>query len=280
MHSMPTAAGAATLAGVSEKRGWSRALYLIPSSLTLASVLCGWYAIVCSVKGALGLADHVHAADLFGKASLAIGLAIILDNLDGRIARTIGATSEFGVELDSLADVLTFGAAAAMLAYACGYGSVPGFETRAFVVSFVFIAAGAIRLARSNVLSHNEHHFVGLPIPAAAGVIAGISHFYYSPMARGAAGSDFRSYSLTLMAAVIALSLLMVSTFPYSKLKFATHSRKHVSAFNRLTFPLVALVAGLGFWFNSRWVVLTTAVLYAVHGPIVWAVNATRRNAS
>lgn len=275
---MSSATEAAPLVDLS-LRGWRRALYAIPSSLTLTSVLCGWYAMVCSIKGAFALADLPRAAVQFGHASLAIGIAIVLDNLDGRIARTIGATSEFGVQLDSLADVLTFGVAAAVLAYACGYGSVPGLETQAFVVSFIFIAAGAIRLARSNVLSHNEHHFVGLPIPAAAGVVAAVSFFYYSPVAHGGAAYDFRTYAAVLIAVVIALSLLMVSTFPYSKLKFATR-RKDVGIFNRLTFPSIAVASGIALWLNARWLVLIIATAYTIHGPIVSGIKSLRRAAA
>jgi len=291
MHSTSSAASAATMNTLPEKRGWSRARYLIPSSVTLTSVLCGWYSIVCSLKGGLEIADPLRAAALFGKASVAIGLAIVLDNLDGRIARTIGATSEFGLELDSLADILTFGVAAAILAYTCGYGPAVGLEGPAFTVSFLFVAAGAIRLARSNVLdhaismnraspAHDEHYFVGLPIPAAAGLVAAIAHFHYSAM--GAAGhpaakSDLRTYSLVLMSVVALMALLMVSSFPYSKLKFAALNRKPVSVFNRLTFPSIAVAASLAIWLNSRWVVLTIAVLYVAHGPILRAARALGR---
>jgi len=270
MSSMSTAADAATLGADPAQRGWSRARYLVPSSLTLGSVLCGWYAIVASFRGALVFANSGIAAGFFVHATMAIGLAIILDNLDGRIARIIGATSKFGGELDSLADVLTFGVAAAILAYVCSYGAVRGNETAAFVLSFVFIAAGVIRLARSNVLSHNERYFTGLPIPAAAGGVAAAVHFYYAPLIGGAPRADFRSFALVMTALVILLSLLMVSTFPYSKLKLA---RTQIG----FAFPAIAIAVTAGMWFESRWPVLIIALLYVTHGPVLWAVGLARR---
>ena len=263
---MSTAADAATLGAAPVHRGWSRLRYVVPTSLTLGSVLCGWYAIVNSVRGGLLFADSKLAAELFVHATMAIGLAIVLDNLDGRIARILRATSRFGGELDSLADVLTFGVAAAILAYVCSYGAGSGRQTTAFLLSFVFIAAGCIRLARSNVLAHDERFFTGLPIPAAAGGVAAVVHFYYAAPQRWEGG--FRSFALVMMGLVIVLSLLMVSTFPYSKLKLA---RTQIG----FAFPAIAIVVTVGMLFESRWLVMVIAFLYVAHGPVLWAV---RRN--
>ena len=265
--------------------------YLIPLSLTLGSMLCGWYSIVNSLRGFLEVEDRVRAASLFSGAAWAIGLAIVLDNLDGRVARTIGATSAFGVELDSLTDVLTFGVAAAVLAYTSGYGTAPGLQRPAFIVSFVFLAAGAIRLARANVHAHSlqpdpsspeqeERYFVGLPIPAAAGLVAAVAYFCYSPVAAGRAAEGVRPHSLLLMGMVTLLALLMVSTFPYSKLKIAARGRKTLSVLNRSVLPAIAVAVALGIWLDSRWVVLTIAVLYTVHGPIVQVVRGLARRPS
>jgi CDP-diacylglycerol--serine O-phosphatidyltransferase len=255
--------------------------------MTLGSLFCGWYSIVNSLRGFLEGTDSARAATLFSGAAWAIGLAIVLDNLDGRIARTIGAESAFGVELDSLSDVLTFGVAAAVLAYTSGYGRVPGLETPAFLISFVFVAAGAIRLARSNVRAHSiqadssspareEKYFVGLPIPAAASVVAAVTYFYYSPVAKRAAAA-VQPHGLPLMAAVLLLALLMVSPFPYSKLKIASRGRKPLSVLNRAVFPAIAVAVVIGMWLGSRWVVLAIAVLYAVHGPILQTVRSLAR---
>lgn len=273
MSSMSAAAAdAAAVGDAPAHRGWGRVRYLVPTSLTMGSVLCGWYAIVCSFRGALAFADSRLAAGLFVHATMAIGLAIVLDNLDGRIARIIGATSKFGEELDSLADVLTFGVAAAVLAYVGSYGAVAGLQTTAFILSFVFIAAGAIRLARSNVLAHDERNFTGLPIPAAAGGVVAAVYFYYAPLtsAMPRADVDFRSFALAMAGLIVLLSLLMVSTFPYSKLKLA---RTQIG----FAFPAIAVVVAAGFWFESRWPVLIIAFLYVAHGPVLWAVRAARR---
>ncbi len=274
------------------RRPAHRVMYLIPSMLTLGSVLCGWYVILTSVKGLQDISNPERAADLFNQASQAIGVAIILDNLDGRIARMIGATSLFGVELDSIADALTFGGAAAVLAYAWGFSSMPDLAGMAFVVTFLFVTCGALRLARSNLRARAQHagaastqpaetsrapedrSFVGLPIPAAAGMIAAMVHFSSAPIGGGPVGSvagavDARFYGLVVMAVTMLLSLLMVSTFPYSKLKIRARGSKALGVLNRLVFPSIALLIAAGVWLNSRWVVLILAALYVVHGPLL-----------
>ncbi len=263
------------------QRRAASARYVIPSALTLSSVLCGWYIIISSLKALREISNPERAALLFNHASQAIGLAIILDNLDGRVARMIGATSRFGVELDSIADALTFGGAAGLLAYAWGLGSVPEMELLAFCVTFIFVASGALRLARSNLQSYSKHaggalanredaYFIGLPIPAAAGMLAATVHF--SPSAAGESfvmgaltGRYARFYALTAM--MITLALLMVSTIPYSKLKIRHHGNVSLGVLNRLVFPSIALLIAAGVWLNSRWVVLSLAALYVVHGP-------------
>src|SRR5262245_11138967 len=138
------------------RHGIRKGIYLLPSAFTIGNILCGFYAVISSVKGYQTMSDPSqaeHAAHLFNNAARAIGLAFLLDGLDGRIARMTKATSEFGVELDSIADVLTFGIAPAVLAYTWGYGSTPGLERLAWGVSFFFLICGALRLARFNVMA-------------------------------------------------------------------------------------------------------------------------------
>ena len=119
------------------RRGIRRGIYLVPSAFTIGNILCGFYAVVSSVKGYQALTGPPQeAAHFFDNAALAICWAWLLDGLDGRIARMTGATSEFGVELDSIADVVSFGIAPAVLAYTWGYGSTPGLERLAWGVSF------------------------------------------------------------------------------------------------------------------------------------------------
>ncbi len=177
------------------RKGIRRGIYLIPSTFTMGNILCGFYAVVDSLKGYQSIHNPERAAELFDHAAVAIGIAFLLDGLDGRIARMTKTTSEFGIELDSIADVLSFGIAPALLAYAWGYGSTPGIERLAWGVSFFFLVCGALRLARFNVLARaprftstgtspklNKRYYVGLPIPSAAALIAALAHFGPRPI--------------------------------------------------------------------------------------------------
>ncbi len=197
----------------------------------------------------------------------------------------IGATSLFGLELDSIADVVTFGCAATLLAYAWGIGSLPDMQVSGFLITFLFVACGALRLARSNLHAHAaraiesssrpaDEYFVGLPIPAAAGMIAAIVHFSPVPLgARLATGAinnaEAQTYSLALILITALLALLMVSTFPYSKLKLRHAGNRSLGVLNVLIFPAIACLIAAGVWFNSRWVVLIIATLYVAHGPLL-----------
>lgn len=261
--------------------------YMVPSLFTFGSILCGTYVVVNAISGLRETADHIQAVAFFVRATQAIGLAIILDNIDGRLARKIGATTQFGMELDSIADALTFGGATAVLVYSWGYDS--RFELEVIIVSFIFVACGAARLARSNLRSHSlqatatsepreeERYFVGLPIPAAAGLIAAIVYFSSAQAAQSINGTASRIPSFYLLSIVLLLALLMVSTFPYSKLKIRYRRRKSLSAFlNFLVFPTLALLISVVVWCGLRWFVLMAAVLYVAHGPIC-AIRFSRR---
>src|SRR5262245_47411018 len=136
-----------------QRRGIKRGIYIIPSAFTIGNILCGFYAVINSLKGYQALPHTEHATQLFDHAAQAIGIAVLLDSLDGNIARMTKTTSEFGVELDSIADVLSFGIAPALLAYTWGYGSTHGLERFAWGVSFFFLICGALRLARFNVMA-------------------------------------------------------------------------------------------------------------------------------
>ena len=258
----------------------SRIKYAVPSCFTFASVLCGCYVVVSGLRGFLD-PDPAQAAEFFIRATQAIGLAIILDNIDGRLARKIGATTQFGTELDSLADVLTFGGATAMLVYLWTYNT--GVDLAAAIVAFIFVACGAGRLARSNLHAHalrknapdvkEERYFVGLPIPAAAGLVGAIVYYLSVPIAQGAASKATQLPSSYLLAIVFVLSLLMISTFPYSKLKIRYQRQQSLPAFlNFLVFPTIAALITLVVFLGVRWLVLTAAILYVAHGPFcaIW----------
>ena len=259
----------------------SRIKYAIPSCFTFASVLCGCYVVVSALRGFTEASDQARAAGFFVRATQAIGIAIILDNIDGRLARKIGATTQFGTELDSLADVLTFGGATAVLVYLWTYNS--GMDLAAGIVAFIFVACGAARLARSNLQAHalrtnspdikEERYFVGLPIPAASGLVAAIVYYWSAPVAQGLHGRASQLSPSYVLAIVLVLSLLMISSFPYSKLKIRYQRRQSLPAFlNFLVFPTLAALIAAVVLLGVRSLVLAAAALYVVHGPLcaIW----------
>lgn len=174
-----------------------RGVYIIPSLFTVANMFCGFWALL----------DASH--DRFGRAAVLIIVAVIADVLDGRIARLTGSTSSFGAAYDSLADVVSFGAAPAFLAYRWGLRLQPDFG---LFFSFLFLVAGSIRLARFNVSTHDAGHFQGLPIPAGASAISMLVLISPTPV------SD-TWFIPVVMVFVLCLSLLMVSNLPYRSFK-------------------------------------------------------------
>src|SRR5436190_19432307 len=141
-------------------RRFRRGVYLLPSMFTLANMFSGYACIVYAMRGELE------------KAAPLIGLAIIVDMLDGRVARMTGTTSQFGVEFDSLADVISFGVAPAIMAFQWGLQPL---GRLGWAAGFVFVAGAALRLARFNIQSASggdKRYFVGMPSPAAAGIPA------------------------------------------------------------------------------------------------------------
>ena len=265
------------------RRGLRRGIYIIPSAFTIGNILCGFYAIMNSLQAYQELPDIARSRVLFNNAALAIGLAWLLDGLDGRIARMTNATSEFGVELDSIADVITFGIAPAVLAYTWGYGSTPGHQRLDWGVSFFFLVCGALRLARFNVTARaprfasgaspklDKRYFVGLPIPAAAGLIASIVHFIPDPIASYDLETA-RMLSWGILIIVFCMAVLMVSSIRYTSFKnVGLSSNKPL-----VILPILSLLVA-GIWFYSRWVLLALACIYVLHGPLMKAWNLAGR---
>src|ERR1700716_1045799 len=186
-------------ARASPRRRFRRGAAILPSLFTTGNLFLGFWAIVRTFRG-----QYAEAAPL-------IFWAILLDVLDGRIARMTGTTSEFGAELDSLADVVSFGVAPALLAYSWGFASLPRVG---WLVAFLFVACGALRLARFNVQksSVDGRYFVGLPIPAAAAPVAALVNVSPVPV-------DEKTHAVVWLALLIVLSFLMVSTFRYTSFK-------------------------------------------------------------
>jgi CDP-diacylglycerol--serine O-phosphatidyltransferase len=205
-----------------------RAAYALPTLFTAGNIFLGFIAIVQSVEGSLfGNDGNLGSNPHFEIAAKAIGAAVVLDGLDGRIARMTNTVSDFGREMDSLADVITFGIAPAVLAYVWGVQFVDpgGFlkDHRAgYLLAFVFLLCGAVRLARFNVQTNpiprnpgrpDRKYFVGLPIPAAAGMVASIVF---------AADSEPLTqwmWCAAWLALLGVLSFLMVCTWRYPSFK-------------------------------------------------------------
>jgi len=257
---------------VKKKGRLRRGIYILPSMFTIGTLICGYYAILSTFRGSMLLAAGTEAAlalAAFDNAAKAIGWAIVFDGLDGRIARLTNSASEFGREFDSLADVVTFGIAPALLAYAWGiraldltYGAeaVKNLRQVGWIVTFAYAICGAARLARFNIDStkgtQDRRFFIGLPIPAAAGVVASIVHWAKNPLdnwIHGAAG----------LAVIALLAFLMVSRVRY-------YSFKTLDLRRRRPYVLVILF-GVIIWSIfafSEPVLLTMALTYLLSGPI------------
>ncbi len=223
-------------------RRLGRSIYILPSIFTVGNIFCGYYAIIATM--------HLN----FDHAAQAIGLAIILDALDGKIARLTHSASLFGLQLDSLADVISFGIAPSLLAFFWGLQNVD--DRLGWIAAFTFTICGAMRLARFNVQAGGLKHFVGMPIPAGGGTIAAIVHFFGGPLTNPVA-SGF------MVAAVGLLSFLMISTFKYSSLKNLTLGKR-----SHFTVLAMALLVALIYYY-SDWTLLVMAVAYALSGPAV-----------
>lgn len=249
-----------------------RGLYVLPSLFTVGTLVCGYYAILSTLHGTQIMASGA-GSDLallaFDNAAKAIGYAVVFDGLDGRIARLTNATSDFGREFDSLADVVTFGIAPAFLAFAWGVrpvedvvGShlVQHLRDAGWVVTFAFVICGAARLARFNIQSGrpagDRRYFVGLPIPAGAGVIAAVVHLIKYPV-------NEWTYAVVWLGIVAGLAFLMVSRVRYYSFKTLDLRRPR----SYMLIILIGLVVYLIVEFSEP-VLLTIAVTYALSGPI------------
>ena len=261
------------------RRGVKKGVYLIPSLFTAANIGMGFYAIMAALRGFQLLGepnpDVAWAGAHFDNAAKAIGWAVLFDMLDGRIARLTKTTTEIGVQLDSIADVVTFGIAPAVLAYVWGYGaSLPeGTPSHTFgwFISFMFLMCGAFRLARFNVQSSrprilaegtikvDKKSFVGLPIPVAGGLIAAIVHF--SPVPLINFGPErARVYSVLLITLMGTLSVMMVSTLRFSS--FKTVGTKVRS----MRIVILSLAVAMLIFLYSQYVLLGIVVAYILHG--------------
>jgi CDP-diacylglycerol---serine O-phosphatidyltransferase len=247
-----------------------RGIFLLPSLFTAANLLCGYYAVVAALVG--GHDDFDHAAK-------AIGLAIVFDSMDGRVARMTGTNTEFGVQFDSLADVCSFGIAPAVLAYAWGVRSLPGLYSGeghwlsefGWMACLIFLVCCAWRLARFNVQGMapgGSKFFVGMPTPAAAGVIAALIHRYKYPL------HDWR-WAIVWLVLAIGLGVLMTSTIRYYSFKDLPWTRKQPS----LGIILVLIIFGVA-WVYSEYFLMILACSYAAIGVALHLVRYIRHRLS
>jgi CDP-diacylglycerol--serine O-phosphatidyltransferase len=265
-------------------RGLKKGLYVIPTLFTAANIGMGYWAVLSAIRGfAVISSNPAAAANYFDQGAIAIGLAILFDTLDGRVARATRTATEIGVQFDSLADVLTFGIAPTALLFGWAIAptfseNTPGYGLGVFLL-FAYLMCGAFRLARFNLQATrpqkliegatklDKKAFVGLPIPPAGGLIAAIVHFAPQPLSvYGNQLSHYYTYAILGLVGV--LSFLMVSTIRYTSGKGSKPS-------GRPGFLVVLLIAGVGMliWFWSQYALLVIAGLYIAHGIVWWLIR-------
>ncbi len=233
---------------------------LAPSLFTLGNMACGFYALLSSVRGE------------FVSSATAIIAGMVFDALDGRVARLVHGESSFGVEFDSMADFLTFGVAPAHMMYAF---ILKDYGAWGYPMAFLFALCGGLRLARFNAMAHggtgSRSHFMGLPIPAGAGFLAGFV-LLYQKIEEGRPGGTWRLlmdqipalYGLAPVM-VIALALLMVSTIPYPTFK-------QPGVLRPKSLPAILILLGLGWllFFYPLMILFVVFFFYALLGPVSW----------
>jgi len=241
-----------------------KTLFVLPSLITLSSVFCGFDAI--------RVASGATQAEDFYRAAILIVFAMFFDMLDGRVARMTRTQSAFGLQLDSLADVVSFGVAPAVLMYNWSLKQVP---TLGLAISFLFVAAGAVRLARFNVLSMAEEgepkkcskYFLGLPIPGAAGVVVALV------IASQSGKFDAASHVWPMMAVTFALGILMISNVRFRTFK---QVRLDLPTVLLATFVVGSTVA-VGLQMGGAFVLFWMSIVYVSMGLIESAVGLPRR---
>jgi CDP-diacylglycerol---serine O-phosphatidyltransferase len=233
-----------------------RGVYLLPSLFTLGNMFCGYLCVLYAVRGE------------FDVAAPLIGLAVVLDMLDGRIARMTGTATAFGLELDSLADVISFGIAPAVLTFLWGLQPL---QRLGWAVGFIYVTAAALRLARFNIQSvkpTDKRHFVGMPSPAAAALPASTIFFYPG-------GIQDARWAFLALALMVVPALLMVSTIRFSSFKTIDTQQRRSYKVLALMALVIAVVQ-----LHPSIVLLALSYLYMLAGlaGAIWA--RVRRRAS
>jgi CDP-diacylglycerol--serine O-phosphatidyltransferase len=262
-----------------------RAAYALPTLFTAGNIFLGYLSILRSFKGSMLAASNAGGApEHFAVAAKAIGGAFLLDGLDGRIARMTRTTSEFGREMDSLADVISFGIAPAVLAYAWGVQFIDSMAGEAlrhhisdagYFIAFLFLICGAARLARFNIQKNpipknpgrpDRKYFVGLPIPAAAGMVAAVVY------ASDAEPIGWWPLAIAWLALLLLLGFLMVSTWRYYSFKGLNLTKPRAP---QLIIVLGALIFAIRNWPEP--VLLAMAACYVGSGIVIRLAGIVRR---
>jgi len=229
----------------------SRGIYLLPNLFTTAAMFAGFYAIIAAQNG------RFHAA------CVAIFIAMILDTVDGRVARMTNTESEFGAQYDSLADLVSFGLAPALVIYQWSLiymnDTVPGWAKLGWLAAFFYTASAAMRLARFNAQTEegDKRYFIGLPSPTAAALVVGMVWIWHD---LGIAGETLR---IPAFFVTLATAALMVSNIPYLTFKDIDYKRK-VPFFGVLAVVLVLILLA----FDPPKVLFTGFLIYTASGPI------------
>lgn len=254
-----------------------RAAYALPALFTAGNLFLGFLSVLQSFEGVmLAKSGELGPNPHFRLAAITIGVAVFLDGLDGWIARLTNTVSAFGRELDSLADVITFGVAPAVLAFSWGIAFVDGessgplldhIRRAGYFLSFLFLLCGAARLARFNIQADpvptnpgppDRKYFVGLPIPAAAGMVAATTY------ASGSAPIEWWPLAAAWLVLLAALALLMVSTWRYRSFKDLNLLRPRSPRTVVVLGSLIYLI-----WNYSEIVLLAIAITYVGSGIVV-----------
>jgi CDP-diacylglycerol---serine O-phosphatidyltransferase len=225
-----------------------RGIFLLPSLLTTGNLFCGFLALILTTQGR------------FTEAAIAVFVAMVMDILDGKVARLTKTTSQFGVEFDSLADVVSFGVAPAFMVYSMALASL---GRAAWLGAFLFVICGALRLARFNVYTGvaDRRYFVGLPIPAAAGMVGSVVLLV--------GGEELERWQASIIAVgTYLVSLLMVSTFRYWSFKEIDFARRRPVGLLLLVVLAVLIVAT-----HPQWFLFALFTAYLLSGPTrpLWA---------
>jgi CDP-diacylglycerol---serine O-phosphatidyltransferase len=234
-----------------------RGTYILPNLFTTANMFCGFFGMVSAINGQ------------YQTAAIAVLASVLFDILDGKVARLVGATSRFGVEYDSLADLVAFGVGPAVLMY---LWALKPFGRLGWLAAFLFMACGALRLARFNVQvdSVSKKYFVGLPIPGAACMVATIVLFAsqwkipYIP-----------EHSVLLLVTTYVLGFLMVSNIPYNSLKELEMLRGKLLPTLFLLLVLLTVVAA-----KPHVMLFSLFLTYVLSGPLMLLVKRYRERHS